>query len=107
MDFPPRCIHGCQASKRTVRLDALNRHVFVVAFDANHLRMGAQEMDEAGGVRATVNHVAQAHHTVIGFEVQSVQERPEGRQMPVDITKHENTVAVVQTCLQICFEARN
>ena len=90
--------------ERTIRLDALNRHVFVVAFEANHLRMGAQEVDEAGGVRATVDHVAQAHHPVLGFEVQSMQERPEGRQMPVDVTQHKDTVAVVKTCLQIGFE---
>ena len=90
--------------KRTVGLHALNCHLFVVTLEANHLRMGTQEMNETGRVWTSVDHVAQTHHPVLGSEVQSVKQRPEGRKVAVNIAEDEDAVPVVQTCLQVGFE---
>ena len=78
--------------------------VFVITFEANHLRVGAKEVDEAGRVWPAVDHVAEAHHPVLGFEVQAVKQRPEGRQMTVDVAEDENAMPVLKTCLQIGLE---
>ena len=95
---------GLPCFKRTVGLHALNRHLFVVALEANHLRMGTQEVNQAGRVWTSVDHVAQTHHAILIVEVQAVQQGPEGRKVTVNIAEDEDPVPVVQTRLQVCFK---
>ena len=66
--------------------------------------MGTQEVNEAGRVWTSVDHVAQTHHAILSVEVQAVQQGPEGRKVAVNIAEDKDAMPVVETCLQVGFE---
>jgi hypothetical protein len=77
----------------------LNRHVFVVPFQTDDLRLVSQQRHQAGRVRSTVDHVAQANHAILWSETESVEKRSEGGQVAVNIAHHVEAMSVVKTRL--------
>ena len=92
--------------KRPVALHALDGHVLVVSFDAHDAWVGAKKMDQPGGVGSTVDHVAEAHHAIVWFQLQPVQKGSEGRQVAVNIAHHKHSMSVVQSSLQVGLKRR-
>lgn len=77
----------------------------MVPFDAHDSWIVSNQGDEACGIWASIDEVAEANNSVFFAKLQAMEQGSKRGNVPVNVTNSDDTVTRIQPCLKVSLKA--